>query len=115
MGPWIAASPSCAASSGSMRRTSRAAALGLGLCLTLAGCSRLEPLRGCDGAGTVEVLCGFQNPEDLASAPGGEWIVVSQFPRLVDGEITGSGSLLVLRPSDGERRILFPVPGAQVP
>jgi hypothetical protein len=98
-----------------MRRTSRAwlAALGLGLALT--GCGRLEPLRGCEGAGTVEVLCGFQNPEDLASAPGGEWIVVSQFPRLVDGEIAGSGSLLVLRPSDGERRILFPVPGAQPP
>lgn len=101
-----------------MRRASRrllAAALGLALGFALTGCGRLEPLRGCEGEGAVEVLCGFQNPEDLASAPGGEWIVVSQFPRLVDGEISGSGSLLVLRPSDGERRMLFPLPGAQPP
>jgi sugar lactone lactonase YvrE len=87
----------------------------LGLGLVLPACGRLEPLRGCEGEGGVEVLCGFQNPEDLAAAPGGEWIVVSQFPRLVDGETAGSGSLLVLRPSDGERRVLFPVPGAPVP
>ena len=98
---------------GALVARSSPAALGLGLALT--ACGRLEPLRGCEGEGAVEVLCGFQNPEDLASAPGGEWIVVSQFPRLVDGEISGSGSLLVLRPSDGERRILFPVPGAQLP
>jgi hypothetical protein len=74
----------------------------------------MEPLHGCDGDGNVQVLCGFQNPEDLAAAPGGEWIVVSQFPRLVDGATSGSGSLLALRPSDGERRALFPVPGMQV-
>ena len=105
-----------------MRRASRglsrtlvAAPLGIALGVALTACGRLEPLRGCEGEGAVEVLCGFQNPEDLASAPGGEWIVVSQFPRLVDGEIAGSGSLLVLRPSDGERRVLFPVPGAQPP
>jgi hypothetical protein len=83
------------------------------LALAFAGCARLEPLRGCEGEGTIEVLCGFQNPEDLAAAPGGEWIVVSQFPRLVDGEISGPGSLLALRPSDGERRALFPMAGAQ--
>jgi hypothetical protein len=84
------------------------------LALALAGCARLEPLHGCDGEGDVQVLCGFQNPEDLAAAPGGAWIVVSQFPRLVDGAPSGAGSLLALRPSDGERRALFPVPGAQV-
>lgn len=88
------------------------AALALGAAHT--ACARLEPLRGCEGEGAVEVLCGFQNPEDLAAAPGGEWIVVSQFPRIVEGEISGAGSLLVLRPRDGERRALFPVPGAQV-
>ena len=66
-----------------MRRTSPPlAALGLGLLLT--ACGQLEPLRSCEGEGAVTVLCGFQNPEDLASAPGGEWIVVSQFPRDVD-------------------------------
>jgi len=95
---------------------SRSAALlaTLALALVHAACARLEPLRGCESEGAVEVLCGFQNPEDLAAAPGGEWIVVSQFPRLVDGETSGSGSLLVLRPRDGERRALFPVPGAEV-
>ena len=75
-------------------------------------CARLEPLQDCEGENSIEVLCGFQNPEDLAAAPGGEWIVVSQFPRLVDGETSSSGSLLVLRPRDGERRVLFPTPGA---
>jgi hypothetical protein len=92
----------------------RRAELLLGLALALAGCARMEPLRGCDGEGDIQVLCGFQNPEDLAAAPGGEWILVSQFPRLVDGEPSGAGSLLALRPSDGERRALFPVPGAEV-
>jgi hypothetical protein len=97
-----------------MRRASGALVAALGLSLALPACARFEPLRGCEGEGAVEVLCGFQNPEDLATAPGGEWIVVSQFPRLVDGEISGAGSLLVLRPRDGERRALFPVPGAEV-
>jgi sugar lactone lactonase YvrE len=92
----------------------RASALVLALALAGAACGRPEPLRSCDGEGGIDVLCGFQNPEDLADAPGGTWIVVSQFPRLVDGEPSGSGSLLVLRPSDGERRVLFPVPGLAV-
>ncbi len=96
-----------------MRRSSRALAAVLWLGLVAAGCARLEPLRGCEGDGTIEVLCGFQNPEDLAAAPGGEWIVVSQFPRLVDGEISSAGSLVALRPSDGERRALFPMAGME--
>jgi len=76
-------------------------------------CAPLDPLHDCQGEGEIEVLCGFQNPEDLAAAPGGEWIVVSQSPRLVDDEITGGGSLLVLRPRDGERRVLFPLSGTE--
>ncbi len=92
-----------------MRRSSCAFVAALALGLAAPGCARLEPLRGCEGEGAIEVLCGFQNPEDLAAAPGGEWIVVSQFPRLVDGEVSGAGSLVALRPSDGERRALFPV------
>jgi hypothetical protein len=97
-----------------MRRASRARLAAPALALLLPACGQLEPLRGCEGEGAVAVLCGFQNPEDLAAAPSGEWIVVSQFPRLVDGETAGSGSLLALRPRDGERRALFPVPGEQV-
>jgi hypothetical protein len=84
------------------------------LAAAVLACARLEPLRGCEGEGAIEVLCGFQNPEDLAAAPGGEWIVVSQFPRLVDGQPSSSGSLVVLRPSDGERRVLFPVAGVEL-
>ena len=79
-----------------------------GLALLAAACGGIEPIRECADSGNVHVLCGFQNPEDLAAAPGGEWIVVSQFPRLVDGEISGAGSLLALRPRDGERRALYP-------
>jgi len=75
---------------------------------SLLACGGLEPIRECEGRGPVHVLCGFQNPEDLAAAPGGEWIVVSQFPRLVDGDFSGAGSLLALRPRDGERRALYP-------
>ena len=81
--------------------------------LVAPACARLEALRSCDGEDGVQVLCGFQNPEDLAAVPGGEWIVVSQFPRLVDGKPSGAGSLLVLRPRDGERRVLYPVPAAE--
>src|SRR5262245_22884387 len=115
MGSWIAPSATCAASSGSMRSASRLLASVLLLGLTAPACARLEPVQGCEGSDGVEVLCGFQNPEDLAAAPGGEWIVVSQFPRMVDGKPAGAGgSLLVLRPSDGERRVLFPVPGAEI-
>jgi hypothetical protein len=97
-----------------MRRARRLLAGVLMLGLAAPACARLEALQGCDGDDGVEVLCGFQNPEDLAAAPGGEWIVVSQLPRLVDGEPSGAASLLVLRPSDGERRVLFPVPGAEI-
>jgi hypothetical protein len=114
MGSWIAPSASFAASSGSMRSASRLLASVLLLGLVAPACARLEALQGCDGDDHVEVLCGFQNPEDLAAAPGGAWIVVSQFPRLVDGKPSGAGSLLVLRPRDGERRVLFPVQGAEI-
>jgi hypothetical protein len=95
-----------------MRRASALAGAALALAALAGGCAKPEPLRGCEGEPGIEVLCGFQNPEDLAAAPGRDWIVVSQFPRLVDGEIVGAGSLLVLRPRDGERRVLFPMPGA---
>jgi hypothetical protein len=89
-----------------MRRASRTSLLAAAL--GLLACADLEPIRDCTGREGVHVLCGFQNPEDLAAAPGGEWIVVSQFPRLVDGEISRAGSLLALRPRDGERRALYP-------
>jgi hypothetical protein len=114
MKSWIAASAICAASWASMPRVSRRLVTALLLVVAVPACARLEPLQDCEGENAIEVLCGFQNPEDLAALPGGEWIVVSQFPRLVDGEISSSGSLLVLRPRDGERRVLFPVPGAEL-
>jgi hypothetical protein len=59
----------------------------------------------CAPAGGIEPLCGFQNPEDLAPLPGGDWIAVSQMRR------KGSpGSLAGLRASDGARRALYPPP-----
>jgi len=96
----------------SRRRSHLAAALLFAACAL--ACARLEPLQDCEGESAAEVLCGFQNPEDLAAAPGGEWIVVSQLRRQVDGQTSGSGSLLALRPRDGERRVLFPMPGAEL-
>jgi hypothetical protein len=99
----------------SMRIASRALVAALAAGLACAACARLEPIRDCAGEGDIEVLCGFQNPEDLAAAPGGEWIVVSQLPRHLENAAAGSGSLLVLRPRDGERRVLFPVPGDSPP
>lgn len=95
-----------------MRAASRWLGVLAVLALAVPACARLEALRSCDGTDQVQVLCGFQNPEDLAEAPGGQWIVVSQMSRVVDGKPSGGGSLLVLRPSDGERRVLFPVPSA---
>jgi len=114
MASWIARWASCAVSWVSMLRARRELAGALWLGASAFACARLEPLRNCEGESAIEVLCGFQNPEDLAAAPGGEWIVVSQLPRQVDGKASGSGSLLVLRPRDGERRVLFPMPGAEL-
>jgi hypothetical protein len=105
-----------------MARSARCRALAVAAALAAPGCGGPEPLTSCASEPGVEVLCGFQNPEDLVAAPGGEWLLVSQFPRLEGGERLGGGSLLAFRPSDGARRALFPpaadgaaAPGAGAP
>ena len=87
-----------------MRRFSRrllaplcATALGL-----TSGCGGPAPILTCEAADGVTPVCGFQNPEDLAVAPGGDWFVVSQAPL---GE--RRGSLAGYRPSDNARRELW--------
>ena len=76
-----------------------AAVLSVGL---LACGDPLPPIETCEATETLEPICGFQNPEDLAVLPDGEWLVVSQAPRR-----DAAGSLLGFRPSDGARRNLW--------
>ena len=71
MGSSIAPSASCAASSVSMRRARRARSPARSMLgLAAPACARLVAVQGCDGEDGVEVLCGFQNPEDLGHGPG---------------------------------------------
>ena len=80
--------------------------LGLG-----AGCSLEVPvLTACEAADGVQPVCGFQNPEDLAALPGGNWLAVSQMPGL--GSAHGvSGKLTAWRPLADRRHPLFPSEG----
>jgi hypothetical protein len=68
-----------------------------------AGCSAPEALSECNPADGLTPICGFLNPEDLATLPGGAWIAVSQL-----GGQGVPGSLLAFRNSDGSRRVLYP-------
>ena len=67
------------------------------------GCSGPPPITGCEARDGFEPVCGFQNPEDLAVLPGGEWLLVSQgaTPR-------APGSLVAHRLADGHREMLWP-------
>ena len=67
-------------------------------------------ITGCDPADGLTPVCGFQNPEDLAPLPGGNWVAVSQFPR-ADG--SSPGSLVAFRPADGRKVVLFPDPSPE--
>lgn len=66
--------------------------------LTMVGCGGPPLITACDAAGGTTPVCGFQNPEDLAVAPGGEWLVVSEAPRH-----DARGRLMGFRPSDGAK------------
>jgi hypothetical protein len=75
--------------------------------LALGGCaSEVTPLTGCNAAYGIEPDCRFRNPEDIASIPGTDWLVVSQFGAM-DG--TRAGSLAAYQPSTGRLEELFPV------
>jgi hypothetical protein len=58
----------------------------------------------------VTVLCGLQNPEDLALLPGGERVLVSEFGGM-DG--ASSGWLSVVDVASGEVERLFPRDGVR--
>lgn len=53
----------------------------------------------------MQVVCGFQNPEDLVLSPDGETLVVSQAARL-DG--SGGGGLVAFHPASESPTPLFP-------
>ena len=73
--------------------------------ILLAGCGgdSLTPVLDCEAGFGIDVVCGFQNPEDLALAPDGR-IIVSQF-----GGMEGDpGSLVLYDPQTRSLITLFP-------
>ena len=81
--------------------------IGLAAIGLLTACSGPAPITSCVAAEGVTPVCGFQNPEDLVDGGFG-WLIVSQAPRGDAG-----GNLLGFRPSDGARRPLWPLAGAE--
>jgi hypothetical protein len=73
--------------------------------LLAVGCGGGPPaITECVAHDELAPICQFQNPEDLAVI--GDWLLVSQFPA---GE--KPGSLVAFRPSDGAKRMLYPLDG----
>ncbi len=62
----------------------------------------------CEPANGFTPLCGFERPEDLEVVAGGRALLVSEY-----GALTGArtGRLLLYRPDDGSRRVLWPAAG----
>jgi hypothetical protein len=74
--------------------------------LLAAGCGGRPPaISACVAHDDLAPRCEFQNPEDLAVV--GDWLLVSQSP--AGGQ---PGSLVAFRPSDGAKRVLYPLEGA---
>ena len=69
----------------------------------------LTPILDCEAGFGIDIVCGFQNPEDLALAPDGR-IIVSQF----GGMHGGPGSLVLYQPGTGSLTTLFPRPPALI-
>ncbi|NJN50460.1 MAG: SMP-30/gluconolactonase/LRE family protein [Gammaproteobacteria bacterium] len=75
--------------------------------LWLAGCtSEVTPILDCVAEDHLEPDCRFQNPEDLARTPGGDWLIVSQFGAM---DSSRSGSIAAYQPASGRIEELFPV------
>ena len=74
----------------------------------LLGCSTPEPILECAGVGDFGVVCGFDNPEDLALLPDGD-LLVSQFASM-DG--SRAGSITLFNPETEAQRVLFPLEGS---
>jgi hypothetical protein len=72
-----------------------------------AGCgSPLPPITDCEAGSGITPDCRFKNPEDLAVAPGGDYLLVSQM-----GQMDGSeaGNLVLYRPGDGPGGDILPL------
>jgi hypothetical protein len=80
--------------------------------LALSCAAEPDVIEDCVPGDGIELICGFQNPEDLAVLPGGTWVVASQFPGARGG---GGGSLVAFRPADGRKQVLFPDPDSEEP
>ena len=62
-------------------------------------------IHDCEPGEGITPVCGFQNPEDLAITPDGDWLIVSQYAGLADQG--AGGSLVALDVADGTRVPLF--------
>ena len=65
----------------------------------------LPPIETCEATETLEPICGFQNPEDLAVLPKGDFLLVSQFGSMDGAE---PGSIALFDWQNREHRQLFP-------
>ena len=67
----------------------------------------LPPIESCEATETLEPICGFQNPEDLALLPEGDLLLVSQFGSMDGAE---PGSIALFDWKSRKHWQLFPVP-----
>jgi sugar lactone lactonase YvrE len=75
-------------------------------------CACAPPVRvltECSEDAGLKPICSFKNPEDLATLPGGQWLLVSEFPGLWK---EAPGRLSAYRPQDGR---IVPLYGPAVP
>ena len=95
------------------RRRLGAAALGTAFLLSgTPGCAPSHPpIVECRDAGGLHVVCGLQNPEDLALLPGGHEVIVSQFGSM-DG--TRSGNIALFDVATENVRVAFKGTGAEM-
>ena len=73
----------------------------------VAGCSSsVTPIVGCTPKDSIEPVCEFQNPEDIAALPSGKWLLVSQ---MAASGGKPAGSIAAYEPATGRVEVLFPV------
>jgi hypothetical protein len=85
---------------------------GAALLALLGACGGSPPITTCEPGAGITPDCRFQNPEDLAVSPNGNFLLISQM-----GGMDGSkpGSLVFLDPTSDVIRVLYPQPGADQP
>ncbi len=77
--------------------------------VSLVACSSGDAILSCEDEGNAHVICGFQNPEDLALLSDGRTVVVSQYGSMSE-DVPGS---LALFDIDSEAlRVVYPEPDA---